>query len=251
MKGHKLEAVSASKIYTFEQCIDEDHYLAEYSPIDIPVEKNNKRYLGIISHEILSNFLKGSMTTIDRNSTEKLFLDIIKKNNYYFDDNYLIKREGTEFIYRNIKVLNNLKNFIEKNNLSTTSELTYPTSPPFYGQADIVLRDNNQSIIIDYKTGKVYDEGKNISKTIQRQLMAYCYLELINNNQNLSISAFVLNKEGSLLPVDDCNRENIDGYKNKILKNIDEFNNQYQKIHSSSFYCNECKQTWVGRFTDI
>ena len=48
MSNYTLEAIAASKVANFEKCLDEGHYLSQFSPVNLN-SYNRKTILGTIS----------------------------------------------------------------------------------------------------------------------------------------------------------------------------------------------------------
>ena len=64
MSSYTLEAIAASKVANFEKCLDEGHYLSQFSPLNLN-SYNRKTILGTISHEIIAAFLLHENFEID------------------------------------------------------------------------------------------------------------------------------------------------------------------------------------------
>ena len=246
MSSYTLEAIAASKVANFEKCLDEGHYLSQFSPLNLN-SYNRKTILGTISHEIIAAFLLHENFEIDKEYVSRLFFKIKEKNNYDFEEDYLDKREGLEFIYRNLTVLKKIKTFLDKNNFEVRSEHTYKITYPFYGQADIVLRDSRKSIVIDYKTGRIMDSENEISSSIKKQLLAYAFLELSETNDDRDISAYVLNKKGDFLLIDEFDNKTVKSYSKRIDKFVTDMNKNLVIEKSGYFYCNKCENHWSAK----
>mgnify|MGYP001226502510 CR=1 FL=1 len=249
MPNFKIEAITVSKSANFESCADKEHYFSQFSPLNISTY-NLKARLGTISHEIIEKYLNNSKLKIDRKSVEKTFNEIVKEKKYDFDKEYLNRREGTEFIYRNLTVIKKLKAFIDENNFEISVEHDYGKTSPFYGKADIIFRTDQKSIVVDYKTGKIFNNENRLDDSINKQLLAYCFLELEEIGSNKDILAYVLNKSGDFVEIENCDKDYIYKYSERVKKLIDQINEKYTISDEKNFYCNECQTEWVGRISN-
>ena len=246
MVEYKIEGIASSKVSNFEYCVENNHLFYQYSPISSN-EVNSKTSLGIISHELVSNYLNNPKVELDENFLKKEFFKITKLKKIDFDNNFFEGREGMEYVLRNLKTLKKIRNFLNKSSYEYISEHSYKPAYPFYGKVDIVLRSKNRSIVIDYKTGKIFDNEKKIIKSIEKQLLSYAYLESKEIGENQKIEGFVINKKGDFIHIDTCTTEESKKYSEKIKDLIEEIN--YQKIYdkNANFFCNECQKDWYGK----
>ena len=248
MVEYNIEGIASSKVSNFEFCAENNHFFYQYSPIS-SIHKNSKASLGIISHELVSNYLNNPEITLDENYLKREFFNIADLKKIEFSSNFLEGREGMEFILRNLKTLKKIVNFLNQNNYEYISEHSYKPAYPFYGKVDIVLRSKEKSIIVDYKTGKIFDDETNILESIEKQLLSYAYLELKEMGENQKIEGFVINKKGDFIKVKSCTTEESKKYSEKIKDLIEEI--KYQKIYDmdANFFCNECQKDWYGKLT--
>ena len=248
MIEYKIEGIASSKVSNFEFCAENNHYFYQYSPLPSN-HINSKASLGIISHELVSNYLNNSEIILDENHLKQEFFKIANSKNIEFTSNYLEDREGMEFILRNLKTIKKIVSFLNQNDYEFISEHSYKPVYPFYGKVDIVLRKKDKSIIVDYKTGRVFDTETNILNSIEKQLLSYAYLELKEMGENQKVEGFVINKKGDFIKVESCNTVESRKYSEKIKDLIDEI--KYQKIYDmeANFFCNECQKDWYGKLT--
>lgn len=243
MDKYVIESVAASTVGNFEFCTLENHFISQFSEIKTnDLNTNKKAILGTLSHAIISSYLTDGSLTNDKDAISKIFFELVSLKKFDIPLNFLEKREGFEFVLRNIKVINRLKQFVEDYNLEPSSEKSYKTVPPFYGQVDILLSSNEKAILIDYKTGKIFDENFNIKNSIQKQLLAYGYLELERNKECNEISAFVLNKEGIFTKLENYNKSVVVEYSKKIQKLLNDRKKNYLNFDLKTIWCNDCKK---------
>lgn len=243
-KNHNL--IAASSVESFENCLKRFYikYRGNITFRTIEDEENyfTKKNLGLISHRIVELYL------LDRIRDNLVYDDILNlvyeinnESNEKINESYFDSMDGEEFILTQGTLLKNLQKIKDLNKeYEINTEFTYSESFPFKGQADIVLRNNTESLIIDYKSAYLTSSFKNIEPRVIKQLYVYYYLESKQFN-NKNIKLYVLDKYGDLEEVE-VDKNKIDEFVKTNSLNLSKIENLIENTDytGSSEVCNNC-----------
>ena len=246
MNSKNNNLIAASSVESFENCLKRFFikYRGNTTFRTIENEENNitKKNLGLISHRIVELYLLDRITdNLLYDDILNLVLEINKESKEKINELYFDSMDGEEFILTQNTLLKNLQKIKDLNNeYEINTEFTYSESFPFKGQADIVLRNNTESLIIDYKSAYLTSSFKNIEPRVIKQLYVYYYLESKQFN-NKNIKLYVLDKYGDLEKVE-VDKDTIAEFVKTTSLNLSKIENLIQNTGNtgSSEVCNNC-----------
>ena len=96
-----------------------------------------------------------------------------------------------------------------------------------------VIRNEKESVVIDYKSGFVHDKNQEIKDSYKNQMLIYSYLER-QENDNKEVRLFLSDKKGIFHKIDYSTEE-----INTLINNLNE-------LPSNEKACNNC--IFCGRF---
>lgn len=246
MNSKNNNLIAASSVESFENCLKRFHIKyhgnIKFRTIENEEYNTTNKNLGLISHRIVELYLQDKISdNLLYDDILNLVLEINNESKEKINASYFDSLDGEEFILTQgalIKNLLKIKNLSNEYEIST--EFIYSESFPFKGQADIVLRNNIESIIIDYKSAYLTSSFKNIESRVIKQLYVYYYLESKQFN-NKNIKLYVLDKYGDLEKVE-VDENTIEEFVITNSLNLSKIENVIQNTVNtgSAEVCNYC-----------
>ena len=193
--------------------------------------------LGIITHKAIEHinklFLQKKNPLFDDEYIENLLKNIYKFQNIDLDDNFE-------------RIMSIVKKYIEdeKDNFEyikkvEASEFRIEDDYILYGQIDLILEDENEIQIIDFKTGK-YDEFE-YSSNYRQQLSLYKLLLQKKYDKDIKTYLYYLEEDEpkkEILITDEELEEDFENI-NKTTQNI--LDNKFPKIPYNHNICGICE----------
>jgi len=238
---HNIDYISATNVEKLDTCIRSFRLSKELDFESNPIfirQSNKSISVGTAQHRIIEKYFKNgfnfSFEEIENSILEELkqLLDIETLSLIFLD----------EIIQRTFNILKYLKIFLSDKNFDKTYvEYSFPAHTPFMGIVDILIRNEKESIIIDYKSGRIFNEDNEIKESIKKQLMVYFYLEAQERKEVSKISLYVLDKKGNFHPVS-CEINEVKDFAKNIQSRLQTINENKSETNylGDVFACNNC-----------
>jgi hypothetical protein len=231
-----MSKIAASKVTSFTSCfVKLSHQKNDYKII-----KSTRSDLlisdGIVFHYLIETFLENKVL---KPNTDDFFELIRSKEKTLYEDekNYISNN-----FQREQQLINGVKNTIYQltlnfslENYDVLLEHSFDNDDTFIGTADLILRNEKESVVIDYKSGFVHDKNQEIKDSYKNQMLIYSYLER-KENENKDIRLFLSDKKGIFHKID-YSAEEI----NTLLNSLNE-------LPSDEKACNNC--IFCGGFSE-
>jgi hypothetical protein len=231
-----MNKIAASKVASSTSCF----LKLSHQKNDYKIFKSTRSDLlindGIVFHYLIETFLKKK---VFKPNTDEFFELIRSKENTLYEDekNYISNN-----FQREQQIINGVKNTLYQltlnfslENYDLLLEHSFENDEKFIGTADLILRNEKESIVVDYKSGFVHDKNQEIKDSYKNQMLIYSYLEQ-KENQNKDVRLFLSDKKGIFHKIDYSTEE-----INILLNNLNE-------LSSNEKACNNC--IFCGRFSE-
>lgn len=230
---NKTMYLSYTKIDTFYKCRFA-YYLKYILKID-KFETNFSANIGNLYHEVLKNYYN------DNFDIEQEINDFI--NNIVFNKQEIILlKKIIEILKETIEILTEEELEINYNDKKTEFkyEIKIDELTTFVGIIDkIYSNEENDVVIVDYKTGKNNIDYKNIKYGLDLQLFVYIYLlKKSENNSNLNIVGFYLQylmdfdynyNDSKTKKIRNFDSMKLCGYSIDDVEKLEQFDNSLEK----------------------
>ena len=231
-----MNKIAASKVASYTSCF----LKLSHQKNDYKIMKSTRSDLlisdGIIFHYLIETFLKKK---VFQPNTDDFFEIIRSKEKTLYEDekNYISNN-----FQREQQIINGVKNTIYQltlnfslENYDVLLEHSFENDEKFIGTADLILRNEKESVVIDYKSGFVHDKNQEIKDSYKNQMLIYSYLER-QENDNKEVRLFLSDKKGIFHKID-YSAEEI----NTLLNSLNE-------LPSDEKACNNC--IFCGGFSE-
>jgi len=238
---HNIDYVSATNVWKLDTCLRNFRLSKELDFESSPIftqQSNKSISVGTAQHRIIEKYFKTgfnfSFEEVENSILEELekLLDIETLSLIFLD----------KITQRTFNILKYLKKFLSDKNFDKTYvEYSFPAHTPFMGIADILIRNEKESIIIDYKSGRIFNEDNEIRESIKKQLMVYFYLEVQERKEVPKVSLYVLDKKGNFHSVN-CEMNEVLEFAKNIQSKLQTINENKSEINflGDVFACNNC-----------
>ncbi len=231
-----MNKIAASKVTSFSTCsLKFSHHKNDYRIIK-SAQSDLLITDGIVFHYLIETFLDKKIfnpstdefTVLIRPKEEKLY----KEEKNYVSNNF----------QREQQIINGVKNTLHQLTLNFSLEKydlllehSFDNDEKFIGTADLILRNEKESVVIDYKSGFVHDKNKQIKDSYKNQMLIYSHLEQ-KESKNKDVRLFLSDKQGNFHEIDYSLNE-----ISTLIKNLNE-------LSSNEEACNNC--IFCGRFSE-
>jgi len=226
-----MNKIAASQVTNFSTCfLKLSHQKREYRLIK-SVQSDLLISDGIVFHYLIETFLEKK---IFNPSTDE-FTALIRskeKNLYKEEKNYISNN-----FQREQQIINGVKNTLHQltlnfslENYDLLLEHSFDNDEAFIGTADLILRNENESVVIDYKSGFVHDKNQQIKDSYKNQMLIYSHLEQ-KESKNKNVRLFLSDKKGNFHEIDYSLNE-----INLLINDLNEFPSN-EEVCNSCIFC--------------
>ena len=231
-----MNKIAASQVTNFSTCfLKLSHQKKDYKII-----KSAQSALlisdGIVFHYLIETFLENKIFNPSTDEFIALILskekDLFKEENNYISNNF----------QREQQIINGVKNTLHQLALNFSLEKydlllehSFVNDDVFIGTADLILRNEKESVVIDYKSGFVHDKNQQIKDNYKNQMLIYSHLEQ-KESKNKEVRLFLSDKKGNFHEID------------YSLNEINVLINDLNEMPSNEEVCNSC--IFCGGFSE-
>ena len=228
----------ASNTHQYLECTKRKKLSEKYSYSQIFYKKTNSPAdIGTMYHAALENLL--TLENVNKEKITEFINSYCGDESKGIDKDFVKSIEGRNTIFYIYNLLNKIKSIKDFSSYKVFTEYEYLSNDLFYGKIDLLLRKDNHSILIDYKTGKkIFDKTGSFKEDIQIQLMIYQIME-IEEVLHSNINSYIYNKNAESFELK-YDKSKTDFLKNQIFK----LNSRYSKnefLTGSPEVCQNCK----------
>lgn len=241
-----MEKIAATKVQNLLKCTEK--YNFRKSKIKLLSSNSNQivRLDGIILHALMEELINSQNY---RPSSQEIKELIVAEEKKHFESKLLYTSLDfirTQSIVDAIKnTLFNIQNKFKFDDYKVETEKQYIDNDLFIGTADLVLSSEEDSVVIDYKSGYVLDDSNEIKTNFSDQVSVYQYLESLDN-QGALVKGYLTDKYGNLHEVKNSSEE-FTKLKSNVEEHIQIIKSNKQIIPTDD-ECNKCSYGNICNF---
>ena len=233
-----MEKIAATKVQHLLRCTEK--YNLRKTKIKLFTSNSNQivRLDGIILHALMEDLINSRNYSPSSQEIKDLIINEEKK---HFEDELLYTSLDfirTQSIVDAVKnTLFNIQNKFNLDEYKVETEKQYVNNDLFIGTADLVLSNEKDSVVLDYKSGYVLDDSNEIKTNFSDQVLVYQYLESLEN-KGAVIKGYLSDKYGNLHEVEN-GIEDFTKLKSNVEEHIESIKLNKQIIPKDD-ECNKC-----------